>query len=41
MDGAPKSSSEELQGLHKWLKIWRHQETPTSKVIWRSAEWLH
>jgi hypothetical protein len=40
-NGASKSSSEEIQGLHRWLKIRRHQEAPISKVIWRLGEWSH
>ena len=32
-EGASKSSSEELQGLHGWLRIRRHQETLNSKGI--------
>jgi len=39
-NGASKGSSEELQRLHGWLRIRRHQETPISKVIWRLADWL-
>ena len=40
-DVASKSLSEDLEGLHMWLRIQRHQEAPNSKGIWSLGEWLH
>ena len=40
-DVASKSLSEDLEGLHMWLRIQRHQEAPISNVIWRLVVWLH